>query len=72
MYTAEIRSEHGTGTITASTLEMMYRLIFDLNQDVFVNGKQVAARNGQMPGMHGYFAGYTREGLAKLYENAQK
>ena len=71
MYTAEVKSEYGTATITASTLEMMYRLIFDLNQDVFVNGKQVAARNGQMPGRTGYFAGYTREGLAKLYENAQ-
>lgn len=69
MYTAEIRSEYGTGTITASTLEMMYRLIFDLNQDIFVNGTQVAARDGKKPGCNGYFAGYTREGLAKLYEN---
>jgi hypothetical protein len=72
MYTAEIRSEHGRATLTADTLEMMYRLIFDLNQDVFVNGVQVKARNGQMPGVNGYFAGYTRGGLAKLYENAQK
>ena len=72
MYTAEIRSEHGTANITADTLEMMYRLIFDLNQDVFINGVQVSAHNGQMPGVNGYFAGYTREGLAKIYENAQK
>lgn len=69
MYTAEVRMENeGTCTLQAPTLEAMFSLIFQLNEDIFVKGVQVSAKNGKMPGVNGYFCGYTRDGLRAVYE----
>lgn len=67
MFTATAKIAGATVTLTAETLEALYLTIFDLNADVFVGDTQVAARNGKLPGKEGYFAGYTRGGLAKLF-----
>lgn len=70
MYTAEVRMEkEGTCTLQAPTVEAMYMLISQLNENIFVKGVQVSAKDGTMPGHEGaWFAGYTRSGLKALYE----
>lgn len=69
MYTAEVRTEEGTCTLQTPTIEAMYRLIFQLNENIFVNNVQVSAKDGKMPGHEGaWFAKYTRSGLKALYE----
>lgn len=70
MYTAEVRIENeGTCTLQAPTLEALYMMIFQLNEDIFVKGIQVSAKDGKMQGREGArFIGYTRSGLKALYE----
>lgn len=69
MYTAEVRMDkEGTCTLQAPTLEAMFKLIFRLNENIFVNGVQVSAKDGKMPGVNGYFAGCTRDSLRAIYE----
>lgn len=70
MYTAEVRIENeGTCTLQAPTLEALYMMIFQLNENIFVKGVQVSAKDGKMQGHEGTrFIGYTRSGLKALYE----
>lgn len=70
MYTATVETKEGTCILQAPTVEAMHMLIFRLDENIFVNGTQVKAQGGQLPGCNGYFAGYTRDGLRKLYEKA--
>ena len=70
MYTAEIRTDDGIATITAPTIEAMYRITCHMNFDIFVNGIQIKAKDGNMPGCKGYFAGVTRSYLDKIYASA--
>ena len=61
MYTAEVRMENeGTCTLQAPTIEAMYMMIFQLNENIFVKGVQVSTKDGN--------TGYTRSGLKVLYE----
>lgn len=69
MYTAEIRTESkGTCILQTPTIEAMFELISQLNEDIFVKNTQVSAKNGKMPGEKGYFSGYTLSGLRAVYE----
>ena len=70
MYTAEIHTDDGIATLTAPTVEAMFMLTFTMNFDIFVNGIQIKAKDGKKPGCRGYFAGVTRDYLAKIYETA--
>ena len=70
MYTAEIHTPDGVATITAPTVEAMYCITFAMNFDIFANGVQIKAKDGNKPGCRGYFAGVTRSLLAKIYETA--
>lgn len=68
MYTAEVRMNEGNCTLQAPTIEAMFLLINQLNEDIFVKDVQVSAKNGKMPGEKGYFNGYTKDGLRAVYE----
>ena len=70
MYTAELHTDNTISTLTCPTVEALYAILFNVNCDAFVQGVQVKARNGQHPDYPGaYFAGYTRDGLAALFNN---
>ena len=71
MYTAEIHTEDGIATISAPSIESMFMITFAMNFDIFVNGVQIKAKDGKMPGCKGYFAGVTRGRLAQIYESAK-
>lgn len=68
MYTAEVKMSNGTCILQAPTVEAMHGLIFQLNENIYINGTQVSAKDGKMPGVRGWFAGYTVGGLKRLYE----
>jgi len=68
MYTAEVRTEEGTCTLQTPTIEAMFLLVNQLNEDIFVKDTQISAKNGKMPGKKGYFSGYTLSGLRAVYE----
>lgn len=69
MYTAEIRMENeGTCILQAPTVDGMYMMICQLNENIFVKGIQVSAKDGKMLGTDGYFGGYSKSGLKALYE----
>lgn len=69
MYTAEVKMENeGTCTLQAPTLEAMYMMVSQLNENIFVKDIQIRAKNGKMPGKKGYFSGYTLDGLRAVYE----
>ena len=70
MYTAIVEMKEGTCVLQAPTIDAMYMLIFNLDENIFVNGTQVKAQGGKLPGCDGYFCGYTRGGLRALYERA--
>lgn len=55
-------------TLTAPSVNAMFMLIHSLDFDIFVNGVQVKAKNGQLAGCNGYFAGVTKSYLEKLYK----
>lgn len=69
MYTAEVKMNNkGTCILQTPTIEAMFSLIHQLNENIFVKGVQVSAKNGKMPGEKGYFSGYTLDGLRAIYE----
>lgn len=71
MYTAEIHTPDGIATISAPSVEAMYMITFTMNFDIFVNGIQIKAKDGNKPGCKGYFAGVTRSYLHQIYESAE-
>ena len=69
MYTAEVRIDNeGTCILQAPTIEAMYMMVSQLNENIFVKGVQVSAKDGKISGKKGYFCGYTRNGLQAIYE----
>lgn len=69
MYELTINFRNGeTATITLPSIETVYMMAFRLNEDIYVNGTLIAARDGKHPKYpNSYFGGYTRGGIAALY-----
>lgn len=68
MYTAIAIVNGEKVTITAPSVDTLYNITFAMNYDVFVNGVQIKAKDGQLAGCKGYFAGVTKSYLKVICE----
>lgn len=71
MYDARVILADGSiCSLFAPSVRALNLLICRLNEDVYVCGTLVKARDGKHPDYpNSYFAGYTTDGLAALFEN---
>lgn len=69
MYEMTINFYNGeTATISLPSIETVHMMVFRLNENIYINGTMVKARDGKHPDYPGtYFGGYTIGGIAALY-----